>query len=224
MIAHRISMSENVLFRGGLYNYGPPEVFSVLQSDKYYKQRVKESERAREKREKIVREEQFISDIQVAMTNRSSSSLEASLQSSARTGGLGLVCLCRGLSSLAPLVVVVVVMSVGAVCEVPSREVGEEWAWCGGDLPFLSDATWVVSPPHSCPKLDRQGGAPFGAWVVTTTGAIEAATAAATGGLADRVKTGVDSAMAHRAGLVDGPCPGPTEASRLADLSGEAEG
>lgn len=177
------------------------------------------------------------------MTNRSSSSLEASLQSSARAGGLGLVCLCRGLSSLAPLVVVVVVvgmvlvlvlvMSVGAVCEVPSREAGEEWAWCGGDLPFLSDvlaaaaaAAWVLaSPPYPGPELDRQGGAPlFGAWVVTTTGAIEAATAAATGGLADRVKTGVDSAMAHRAGLVDGPCPGPTEASRLAGLSGEAEG
>lgn len=56
MIAHRISMSENVLFRGGLYSYGPPEVFSVLQSDKYYKEidrkSERESERAREKREK----------------------------------------------------------------------------------------------------------------------------------------------------------------------------
>ena len=55
-------------------------------------------ERAREReikeRQRVrIREEHFISDIQVAMTSRSSSSLEASLQSSARAGGLGLVCL-----------------------------------------------------------------------------------------------------------------------------------
>ena len=117
-----------------------------------------------------------------------------------------------------------VVVAAGAICEAPSKESGEERVWLVGDLPFLSEvqADWAPPPPpaHLDPRLGLQGEAPFGAWVATTTGAIGAVDTA-TGGLADRVRTGgVESAMAQTDGLRDGPRPSPADASRCQGLSG----
>lgn len=58
MIAHRISMSENVLLRGGLYSYGPLKCFqfykvtSITNKEiERVKERAREQERGK-KREK----------------------------------------------------------------------------------------------------------------------------------------------------------------------------
>lgn len=119
------------------------------------------------------------------MTSLSSSSLEASLQTSARTGGPGLVCLCGSLAPPGPPV------AAGAACEVPSKETEQERAWCRGELPFLSEAPagWVPSPPpHLGSKLGLLDEVPFWAGVVTTMGAT-GAVEADTGGLAAKVRT-----------------------------------